>query len=152
MVEKISWKALDKIAVPSMVLEKNKSSLYDLHFIFYTLYDPTVNSVSNFRYHQMSTVAPCLPRSLCSASQVHPRITHQLLRSAEFIKKNSSGQLPHARPLPPRRPCQPRRSPHRLLLLSTGWAFQELAAPMDDPGAADPAARHHLSPQPVTRP
>ena len=45
-------------------------------------------------------------------------------------KKKSAGQLQHARPLPPRRP---RRSPHRPLLLSPGWAFQELAAPHGRP-------------------
>jgi len=127
---------------------KNKSSLYDLHSIFYILYDPTVNSVSNFRYHQTSTVALCLPRSLCSASQVHPRITHQLLRSAESktnppVSFNTHALCRLAGRAARRtgRSCSPRVGPSR-----------SSQPPMDDPGAADPAARHHLSPQPVTRP
>ena len=50
--------------------------------------------------------------------------------SGQQSSKKNSGQLQHARPLPPRRP---RRSPHRPLLLSPGWTFQGLAAPHGRP-------------------
>ena len=97
---------------------KNKSSLYDLHSIFYILYDPTVNSVSNFRYHQTSTVALCLRLSPTNSS-CQQSFFKKILRSA-------STRTPSAAP-----PAEPLAAP--AAPAPPGWAFQELAAPHGRP-------------------